>query len=331
MRKILILIIAAIFVVVPVTVVGREVHSSEFLVETAATRIGKEFTWPDSLELSDPAIIKKVLSEAASASDANVIRTSLTVSEDGRSGVTYYVYLGRQRSALFDELSLSEGRWLTQIEAQSGRAVVTCAEADGVTIVGRPDVLGERIDVTVAPLLLAFDVLPTAGKYVVEAAADDVAASRFLAAVERGLRQRGMPETILGELVVERKPAVAVEGLSTWALRYLPHMLAIFAVALFATVVARGAKAVSVMRVCGLSLRRIWYRIVGPLYIIMLGIGLVSSGFWLAVLPGADSNLAWELATSLFELLGAGLLVTATAIVIVSRVDLVIVLKGGMA
>jgi hypothetical protein len=224
--------------------------------ETATSRIGTPFAWPDDSRAAEPGMAQRVLAEASEETASNVLRTAVSTAASGRTRITHYIFMGGDRTGLFADFRLVEGRWLTPAESRSSAATVSSARGGARDNVGVPAVVGHRYDLTFAPLRQAFDSLPTAGRYVVESAGR-AAADRFLAVVYQRLIEAGVPGLTMGDLTAVPAQTLPEGGMS---LRFLSYVLAGLATLVVAVLCLREGKRIGVLRLMGHCAPRIWYR-----------------------------------------------------------------------
>ncbi|WP_134664758.1 MULTISPECIES: hypothetical protein [unclassified Amycolatopsis] len=316
MRLILSLLFAGILFAVPAVVLMDVVLEQEAHSETAADRIGVPFVWPERPQTADPDTTLRILAEAAEKTGATVVRTTVSTQAD-RKHITYYVLLGGDRTALFGEFALAQGRWLSPAESRSGSATVSTSGKAGN--VGVPAVFADRYELTFAPLRQAFDSLPSSGQYVVDAGP---ATDRFLGLVRERLAEAGVP---VADLTPQRGPQPMTE--TGPGLRILAYLLAGVSTVVIAFRLLREGKRIGVLRLVGHPTARIWYEVVGRTQI---GATLASLGACAAVVlvsPSVDSSFLFAVApvtaAGFAATLGIGLLV-------VNRVRISDLVKGSL-
>ena len=268
-----------------------------------------------------------ILAEASEETASNVLRTTVGTAASGRTRITHYIIMGRDRSHLFDDFTLAEGRWLTPAESRSSVATVSSVRVGARDNVGVPAVVNHRYDLTFAPLRHAFDSLPTVGRYVVES--DDPAAThRFLAMVRERLVEAGVPGLTTSDLTDVPAEDSLGGGVSRAILAYVLTGLATLVVAVLCL---REGKRIGVLRLMGHSVPRIWYQVVGKVQLgstaVALCILLVAS---LAV-PDVDARFLRSLAVPLFEVAAIGVAATTgVALLVIRRVQIADLVKGSL-
>jgi hypothetical protein len=318
-------LLAGILLAIGAVVFADAIFTQQARSETAASRIGTPFAWPDDIHAADPEMALRILAEASVETATNVLRTTIGTATSGRAQITHYVFISRSRTRLFDDFTLAAGRWLTPTESRSSAAIVSSARVGTRDNIGVPAVVGHRYDLTFAPLRQAFDSLPTAGRYVVESA-DWAAADRFLAVVCKRLTEAGVSGMTIGDLTAVRSQS-SPDSTVSWGI--LPYVLVGLATFIVAVLCVREGKHIGVLRLLGHSAPRIWYQVVGRL---QLGASTLALGVCLAVafaVPGVDAGFLRVLLVTFAEV--AAIEFTATAcggLLIIRRVHIADLVKG---
>ncbi|WP_410652643.1 hypothetical protein [Amycolatopsis sp. cmx-4-54] len=327
MRLTLCLLFAGVMLAIPVVILLDKVLERESEGETAAYRIGAAFVWPESPRADDPAVALRVLTEAATATHSAVLRTAVNTSSSDRKRVTHYVLLGQDRTALTDEFTLSEGRWLTAAESRGGPVTVSSARAGQAGNVGVPSVLGDRYDLTFAPLPRAFDALPAAGRYVVEAP-DRAATDRFLAIVHQRLTEAGVDGLTTADLVPDPSRSPAEDRAS---LEILTALLAVAATLIILFVLLREGRRIGVLRLLGHPATRIWYEVVGRVQAASVLVALAACSVIVLAVPGVDPVFLRSLAGTVLPVTVAGIAATlGIGLIVIRRVQVSDLVKGSL-
>lgn len=319
------MLLAALAVIVagaiPVVAARHAVAVQELAHRSAGATIGRQFDWPTGKEAADPDRGYEVLAGAADSAGVNVVRMTTVVPTASRAAITYFLYMGRSESALFDRFDLAFGEWPTRDEINAGSAVVTTVSAgsragagEGMSVVGAPRVWGSGYDLSFEPLARAYVSLPIAGSYVIDARSD-ADAERFLMDVRRYLNSvaPGSTAVTAPPSEPEVRGGVAAGG------KYLPHALVAMFVVLLCAAAARDARRVGTMLLLGFPPSRIWLLVAGRVVITAAAVGAVSAVVVLATTGDADVRLAARLTEPLVAAMGLGLLLTAAAAVVVGR------------
>lgn len=328
MRAILFALVLALCVVAPLTVVGDAAARGEARDATASARGGTAFQWPPEAEVADPALVAAALADAVKETNVGVSRMTVETTGAGRTRLTYYVYLGRERSSLLSAFTLRDGRWLTAAESFGDRVAVSSRSAPGVSAVGAPSVLGDRYDLEIAPLRRAFDHLPAAGTYVIDSQ-DAAVVQRFLAAVTARLAPIGGSRLTVAPSATQeagRTPAGRFVGL--W---FVPYAVVPMIAGLGLAVLTREAKRVGVLRMNGHSVLRVWLVVLGRMEVSAAVAGVALSAAIVLVVPGADVALILALAASLTGILLTALVVSGLfGAVMIVRLPVVDLVKGAL-
>lgn len=296
--------------------------------QTAASRIGTQFVWPDDTRAADPDKALRILTDAAEATSSNVLRTTVGTTQTGRKRVAHYIFMGRDHTSLFEEFHLRHGRWLSPAESRTDSATVTSAPTSKPgNVVGVPAVFANRYDLTFAPLRRAFTVLPSAGRYIVESD-DSASRDRFLAIVHQRLVEVGVAGLTASDLTVQYSQISAHASTLFRNLVYVFHGVAALLVSF---ILLREGKRIGVLRLLGHSPARIWYRVVGRLQISSAVAGAGTCAIALFALPGADTLFVRTLAFALAEMAMIGFAITVSVgLFIIHRVQVAHLIKGSL-
>nr|CEL18082.1 hypothetical protein [Kibdelosporangium sp. MJ126-NF4]CTQ90689.1 hypothetical protein [Kibdelosporangium sp. MJ126-NF4] len=316
-----------ILLAIPAVVLAAAAFERESQGETAANRIGAPFIWSERPQAADPEVALRILAEAATATGSTVLRTTVNTSHAERKHITHYILLGRDRTALFDEFTLTDGRWLSPSESRGSLVTVSSARAGEADNVGVPAVFGDRYELTFAPLRQAFDSMPSSGRYVVESPSR-AATDRFLAIIHQRLVEAGVVGLTVADLTANPgQPSVE----NTGSLNILAYLLAGLATLVIAFVLLREGKRIGVLRLVGHSATRIWYEVVGRLQVASILVGLGACGAVLLAVPGVDSLFLRTLAVTFLEVAVAGFAATlGVGLVVINRVRVSDLIKGSL-
>jgi hypothetical protein len=321
------LLFVGVLLAIPAVVLADTAFERESQGETAAYRVGSPFLWPERPDAADPEVALRILAEAATATGSTVLRTTVSTSRSARKRITHYVLLGRDRTALFDEFTLTEGRWPSPAESRGSVVTVSSARAGEPGNVGVPAVFGDRYELTFAPLRLAFDSLPTSGRYVVESP-DPAVTDRFLAIVHQGLVEAGVVGLTVADLTSHPgRPAVESKG----SMEVLAYILAGLATLVIAFILLREGKRIGILRLVGHSATRIWYEVVGRLQVASILVGLGACGAVVLAVPGVDSLFLRTLAITFLQVTAVAFAATlGVGLVVINRVQVSDLIKGSL-
>ena len=316
-----------VLLVIAALVLTDTVFERESQSESAASRVGTHFVWPEHPRAADPDAALRILVESADATGSNVLRTSVRAARSGRKQITHYILMGRGETGLFGEFALAQGRWFSQSESRTGPVTVSSARVGAQNNVGVPAVFGDRFDLTFAPLRQAFESLPSSGLYVIEAR-DIASREAFLAMIHQRLVAAGVADLSVAALTPAR---IQIRSESGNFLRILAYILAIVATLAIAFVLLREGKRIGVLRLMGHPTTRIWYMVVGRLQLASLLVGLCACVVVAFAVPGVDAFFLRTLAITFIEVALAGSVVTmGIGLAIVNRVRVADLIKGGM-
>jgi len=326
-RLILSFLFVGVLLAVPAVLLADAVFEREAQSETAANRLGSPFVWPERPQAADPEVALRILTEAATATGSTVLRTTVNTSPSERKRITHYVLVGGDRTALFDEFTLAEGRWLSPAESRDGLATVSSERAGEPGNVGVPAVFGGRYELTFAPLSRAFESLPSSGRYLVESPGR-AAAGRFLGIVHQRLLEAGVAGLTIADLTPDRGEVPADSRVSLAILAYLLAGIATLDIAL---ILVREGKRIGVLRLVGHPATRIWYEVAGRLQVGSVLAGLAGCVAAVLVVPGADALFLRGLAVTFLEVTAAGFAATlGIGLVVVNRVQISDLVKGSL-
>lgn len=326
LRAALSCLLAGIFLAIGSVVFADAISAQQVQSESAASRIGTRFVWPDGTRAADPEIALRILVEASEETASNVLRTTVGAAASGRTQITHYIFMGGSRTHLFDDFTLAEGRWLTPAESRSSVATVSSARVGSRDNVGVPAVIAHHYDLTFAPLRQAFDSLPTAGQYVVESA-DRVAANRFLIIVRQRLTEVGVPGLTMDDLTAVHAQA-SPGGASP---KILAYVLAGLTTLVVTVLCLREGKRIGVLRLMGHSAPRIWYQVVGRLQLSSTAFALCACLVGSFAVAGVDARTLRTLAFALVEVAAIGFAATAgIGLLVIRRIHIADLVKGSL-
>jgi len=275
MRASLHILLTVILVLVPISTAVDYAHNQEQQHLHAAEQLGTRFDWPAARDLAEPADALETLTSAAAESGVNVLRVSIDSSGRDRRHIHYYVYLGGRDTQLFDIIKLSRGNWPSASGLRHGQTATTI-EPTNPGVVGVPNVVAGRYDLSVEPLETAYNRLPAEGTYTVEAPTRD-ARDEFLQLISGALTDMSGEEYKPADLNPVDPSEIASAKLRTTASRfflYAPYLLTLIAAALIPATVTRAGRQLGVLSLHGYPNNRIWYTTTGRPTLITLGAGL---------------------------------------------------------
>jgi len=237
-----------------------------------AGAIGRPITIPTDPRLSDPDTVFGMLRRAAVDARVNVLRTLVGYTADGRQRTTQYVLL-TTGTHLFDAFNLRSGRWLTPDDADHPDRYLSDARSDSPEQVGVLNVFGIQPEISIRSLQRAFDSLPVAGTYVIEAS-DEASFDTFANSLaQRASALAGGPGAFTARTFTSSAfggvggQSVGGPGIVLGAVQFL----IVFLTAIFlAFKVLHQAKKAGVMRLHGFGALDVWYEVAGRLLLVTL-------------------------------------------------------------
>jgi bacteriocin-associated integral membrane protein len=246
-------------------------------IENAATAVGQLFVIPSDSQLADPDQMYAALLDSAAKTQANIFRTRVGFTLDGRSELIQYALL-TGKTHLVDAFALKSGRWLTPRDTQSTAYFLSTVTTRDPAQVGTLRDFGGNHLVSIRPLKMAFASLPVAGEYVVESTGL-ASSQRFLEVLADRVTQGdpsskqwtaadfGTSATAGGGL--QRGFAAVLTGVSYLVVFLTTILLVYFALS--------EAKRIGVMKLHGLRTLRVWYMLAGRFIVITMLIATLLS------------------------------------------------------
>lgn len=299
LKGFLVSLFVAIFLVFPILFFSQTSFEREKSARSAGESFGTAFIWPDSSVAANPIEAMQILSDAADSTESNIVRTFTRLVEGGRSEIYYYVYQANSTTKLYNSFSLRTGRWPRAEEVRAGSASVSSLEERDV--VGVPQIFGNSYDLTFTSLSLAFDSLPVAGEYRIEAVSSSAAES-FLRIIQQRLSDLGAPTVHLND--ASHPPQIPYSASTGWVFEYAFWILLSAIISLSVALTIREKKAIGVLALLGFSFwRMVFHLLWRPIFIaLILGIGISA---WLVL---TTSGMDFTFVSSLFLVLLAVIL-----------------------
>ncbi len=239
-------------------------------MQNAASRIGQPFTIPDNPRLADPDHVYNALLKAAIGNHVNVVRTAAGYARDGRTHITQYVLLTGD-TRLYQGFELRSGRWLAAADTGYPNRYLSTATSTDPNQVGVLRDFGGNDLVAIHSLRSAFDSLPVAGNYVVEAATPAAVAGFRTALADMASRAAGTPGAITAADFTAAGVGFAGSAHPYGGVLTAIQFLIIFLTALLlAYRVLHEAKAAGIMKLHGFGAARVWFELTGRLILTVL-------------------------------------------------------------
>lgn len=276
MRRLIALMLG--FLAVSAGAVGylEQVQHQQGVWLQAAGDVGIEFAIPLDPKLADPDTTYRILVAAANGASSNVFRTAVEYGADDRPRIVLYTLLTSPTN-LESAFSLADGRWLAPGDAGHPERFLSSADTGNPDQVGRLTDFGGGDEVAVRNLSKAFNSLPVAGAYVVEAV-DPASVDTFFQLLANGASTGTGGEGTFrpADFKVQASHVSGVNGAPSALLAGLQAVIVLATAILIAYRVLHRAKAVGVMRLQGLGPIATWYRLTGRL---IITVGLFSAAF----------------------------------------------------
>lgn len=270
MKRVIIALLMLLSAAATATVFVNTDNAQLQAMQHAAVKVGQPFTIPGDPRLADPVKMYAALRTAAADARVNVFRTSVGYTQDGRPQVTQYALL-TTKTHLFDAFSLRAGRWLGPEDADHPERFLSTTQTGSPNQVGVLGAFGGNDLVAVRSLRSAFDSLPVAATYDVEAS-DQSSVDRFLNSLAQASSQlAGGPG-----LFTAASFAGGIDSFAGYTTDFAPILNAVQYVIIFFTAlflafqVLHDAKKAGVMKLHGFGVVRVWFAIAGRLILLTL-------------------------------------------------------------
>jgi bacteriocin-associated integral membrane protein len=270
MKRVIVALLMLLSAAAAATVYVTTDNAQRLVMQHAASIVGQPFTISGDPRLADPNKMFAALRIAAADARVNVFRTSVGYTQDGRPQVTQYVLLTTD-THLFQAFTLRAGRWLRPEDADHPERFLSTTQTGSPDQVGVLGDFGGNDLAAIRGLRSAFDSLPVAATYDVEAS-DQSSVDRFLSSLADASSQvAGGPGLFAAASFQGGNDSFA--GYST---EYAPILNAVQYVIIFFTAlflafqVLHDAKKAGVMKLQGFGVVRVWFAIAGRLILISL-------------------------------------------------------------
>lgn len=272
-------------------------NAQRLAMQQAAGAISVGIMIPDDQRLADPDEMYGVLQYAALDAQVNLFRTSIGYTKDDRAHTTLYVLL-TTGTELFDSFTLENGRWLAPGDSDHPERFLSTSATGNAGQVGLlSDFAGNDL-ITIRPLVTAFQSLPVAGGYLVEAP-DEASFDSFVESLAaRASQLAGTPGAFSAD-AFERTNATYAGNTATFTTFFdaIQILIVVFTALLLAFAVLHEAKKAGVMQLHGYGRIDVWFETAGRLILVcFLGSEVVAL---LASRAVADSTFAFSLSVGL--------------------------------
>lgn len=328
MRRVLASLLAVLFFAMPVISAIRLMMIREEQDANVAQKIGMPFVWPAEKSLADPKVALSIFRTIVADQQVNILRSSSLRLPSGRNQINAYVMMNKD-STLFHDYSLHSGRWISAQESQNRNIAVSTlsAQALGVDeVVGVPNVVGDRYDLTISSLQYAFTSLNTAGTYILET--HDV--DKFHNVMKYLLQLSLQYEKSLTIEQFEYKKAPQQEtNYGIVIITFVCILGALCALILSIILAVRYGKGIGIMRLLGYSKQKVWWQIIGRNIILFSLISILICTIVLAMLRNVDGPFVFHLYNNMIvSLLFCIIAAYCTSMLIISRIKISDLIKG---
>lgn len=319
MKRAIVALLALLTLAIGVSAYLNASTAQQTRLLTAATRTGRSFVWPSDQRIADPKIAYDALLAAARAEHVNVFRTSSAVTASGQSEVRQYVLL-TTGTRFFDSFNLETGHWLSASDSQSPNTYMASVASRDPHQVGTLGVFG-RSRVSVLPLENAYTAVPVAGAYVVETATGH-SPQAFLQRLAVELTARTGARITAATFHIEDPSYVAPGSGLASRLRIVAYLGVAVVLLLLTYYVLFAAKRIGVLKLNGVGSLRVWYRVVGRLLLITIGVTIGAVVVGGALVPGAAIGFVTALTGAVAGVDALLLITSLLACVYISRMRL---------
>jgi bacteriocin-associated integral membrane protein len=316
-------IIVALLILLSATAAATEYvntdNAQRQAVQHAAVVVGQPFKIPSDPRIEDPETTYAAIRSAADDARVNVFRTAVGYTTDDRPQVTQYALLSTD-TRLFDAFEIRDGRWLAPEDTDHPErflATVATGDPDQVGLLG--DFGGNDL-VFVRGLRTAFDSLPVAATYVVEAS-DQASFDRFMNSLAQGLSKVGDGTAGFTAATFESDGG-RFAGYTTGFAPVLSgvQFLIVFFTALFlAFQVLHEAKKAGVMKLHGHGAIDVWFALAGRLILITVAASLATALAASRLIPGATADFTISVGSAIVRTFAVMLAASLVACAYIAR------------
>jgi hypothetical protein len=313
MRRLVVVLLIGLSVVGFLKALVTAEDAQRARMEHAATAVGHPFVIPNDPRIADPTLVYPALRDAAVAGGVNIFRTSVGFGRKNAPQITQYALL-TTRTGFFDAFSLKSGRVPTPPETAASHVFLATGSAGGTDQIGTIRDLGGGDDLAVRGLRSAFDSLPAAGNYEVEAPTQE-SATEFLTVLAHELnRQAHITASPLkaADLQGEDAPFSGIQNNYGSLLTAVTYLIVILGAILLAYRQLYQAKRSAVMKLSGFSTLRMWFALSGRLILVTMGASAVALVALAAFVPDATPSFLLDVCRSL---LAFAVVMTATSLI----------------
>jgi putative ABC transport system permease protein len=284
-------------------------------MEKAGEGIARQFWIPDDPLLSGPDEMYPLLSEAANESRVNIFRTNIHYRADNRAEILKYVLL-TGNTHFFDAFRLKSGRLLTVKDTQQGNSFLSTVNTGDHNQIGIVRDFGGNNLITIKPLKAAYEYVPVAGQYFVEASDNqtfDTFIKSFVAKVnehyQKYLKVPYNPENFIKHL---NNSGAAEVGSGTDFFESIRFMIFVITFVLLIYYIFYQSKRIGIMKMHGLSNICLWFILAGKL---ITGIFVLSATVSLLVAMSIPDTTSQFVGSVIISQLKTYVIVTASSLI----------------
>lgn len=266
--------------------------------------IAKEFAIPEDLQLANPLEIYPILAKTAKEAKVNIIRPSINYKPDNQIEIVKYIFLYSD-SQIYDKIHVSNGRKLAPQDMGNNTAFLSSVQTHHVDQIGLIQDFGQNDQITVQPLILSYQHLPTAGNYYVETT-DPQKFKYFLQLLSNNLNDQfkftnsnfKLKPNILMSNVKNVDTPKSSSSLTT--LTQVQYVLFFMLLILLLYSIFHQSKTIGIYKLHGMTNWKIWFKISGGIITITAIGSAVCCGIFSLFIPNA--GVLFAISTMLYML-----------------------------
>ncbi|MCR8995118.1 DUF1430 domain-containing protein [Brevibacillus laterosporus] len=277
MKKILSSLLAFIFAVSFLLVYNQAYRNELDHMEKAGEGISRQFGIPNYANFSSPDEMYPILHEAAIESTVNIFRTHINYGVDDEVQIHKYVLLTNS-TRLFDSFRLETGKFLTSDDTQHRNFFLSTLDTGNQDQVGIIKGFGNNYLFEMKPLKVAYEHLPVAGQYFVEASEErynefvERVISKIIANELVGQGALLTPEDFKGQSYNSGEMEIEEDFFT-----YIKYLIIIIVIIMLIYYIFNESKRIGVMKMHGLSNLYLWYLVVGRLITVIFVLAATTS------------------------------------------------------
>ncbi|MDQ0495495.1 bacteriocin-associated integral membrane family protein [Paenibacillus brasilensis] len=266
--------------------------------------IAREFSIPEASLLANPLEFYPILAKAAREAQVNIIRTGINYKPDNQIEIVKYVLLYSD-SQIYNKIRITSGRKLAPQDMENGKYFLSSVQTHNANQIGMIQDFGQNDQITVQPLILSYQHLPTAGVYYVETT-EPQKFKYFLQLLSKHLNDqfklthsnfRIKSDTLMSHVKNLDTPKNSPSLITLTQIQYgLFLLILIFLV----YSVFNQSKMIGIYKLHGITNWRIWFNLLGKIIIISAIVSTFFCGIFSLLIPNA--GLLFAISAMLFML-----------------------------